>query len=261
MDTTTPEDVRAIANTLDDSEREQLALIQQDLIQQAMREQCGKGLRAAKSSTELRGKLSAIATIIRGGNLALESNIQSIYASSIEGGEIKEKVGCRKGCSFCCHFHVGATIVEVITIADAIKRENETLVTAVRAAAPQIASLNMTDRWKRRIPCPLLKQGICSIYEYRPLTCRAYISLSADLCEEDFRAEPADHSTVPIPIFGSPRVIRSVITEGIVLACDDERVQSCTVELTAALDLIFSDATVVDRWLNGEAVFQPGFTK
>jgi len=47
----------------------------------------------------------------------------------------------------------------------------------------------MTDeeRWGERIPCALLGEGgRCSIYEVRPLRCRAFHSLAVEPCREAF---------------------------------------------------------------------------
>ncbi|AKT40542.1 YkgJ family cysteine cluster protein [Chondromyces crocatus] len=107
---------------------------------------------------------------------------------------------CAPGCSFCCHVHADATMPELLTVATALRRtlSPEALDTLRQRLASHVARVEQLDdqaRWDARIPCAFLGDGgRCSIYEVRPLRCRAFHSWSATACragyEGDLEAEP-----------------------------------------------------------------------
>jgi Fe-S-cluster containining protein len=235
------------------SDRTHLAGLRRDC-----RKQSRKALQKARSAGDRGAQGSALTAILLGTNFTLEKQLKDFYEGDPDGKQIKQKIACSMGCSFCCHVAVQITIVEAIAVAMRIQANDTALIDSVKAAAPVVAGMNPEARLAKKIPCPLLRKGLCSIHEYRPLKCRALLSFDYKPCEATLKAGTLEEqSKIQIPRFGLPNIIEPAITEGIRLACSDEGLQSCTVELTAALNLIFSDATAVDRWLAGEAVFQP----
>ena len=59
----------------------------------------------------------------------------------------------------------------------------EALAETVRA----VSAMSYDERWSARIPCALLgDDGRCTVYEARPLRCRAFHSYSVDVCREAF---------------------------------------------------------------------------
>jgi Fe-S-cluster containining protein len=77
-----------------------------------------------------------------------------------------------EGLRFCCHLRVTATVLEVIRIAVAIGADRGT---AVLSRADEVAGLGNRQRLARKVPCSLLIDGACSVYEIRPVTCRALL--------------------------------------------------------------------------------------
>src|SRR4051812_6944361 len=80
---------------------------------------------------------------------------------------------CQKGCSFCCHVLVEATVPEILTLAEAIRaiftdEERDRLVRAIEAHIEATAMMTKKDRLASRLPCPLLRDGACSAYGARP---------------------------------------------------------------------------------------------
>lgn len=118
---------------------------------------------------------------------------------------------CRKGCDACCHQLVMTTMAEAREAARWIRTqpldEQERLVRSLEAWLEASADLRRrlqegadadlealvdglaSEYWARRIPCPFLQGGACSVYEARPLICRHHFSVSdPELCrsgEED----------------------------------------------------------------------------
>lgn len=91
---------------------------------------------------------------------------------------------CTKGCNSCCHIPVALTQVE----AEHIAKE-----TGAKLSKPRKMS-HKADRSMNGTRCTFLTRDGCSIYEFRPYTCRVHYSLDQDslLCKiipgEDIKA-------------------------------------------------------------------------
>ena len=98
--------------------------------------------------------------------------------------DLAQEAVCRKGCSHCCHIAVAINQAE----ADLIARK-----TGIKAAKPENRVLEGREKFADAVPfgyehpCPFLVDNQCSIYDVRPLACRAYFNLdtSPDLCRLD----------------------------------------------------------------------------
>jgi predicted TPR repeat methyltransferase/Fe-S-cluster containining protein len=103
-------------------------------------------------------------------------------------------VACRKGCAYCCHQAIDISRLE----AEYIQEK-----TGIRHA--QLSKLSQRDplSFSEKTPCSFLKQGVCSIYEYRPLICRIAVNLDSDpyWCEFENWHKPG--GAVPKPTFRS----------------------------------------------------------
>ncbi|WP_210251411.1 YkgJ family cysteine cluster protein [Neorhizobium sp. P12A] len=93
---------------------------------------------------------------------------------------------CRAGCDACCHLYVMIPpgIAEAIAAYLTERLEPEALLKLrgeLQKAADAAAGLADPSTLVHR--CPLLgSDGLCTIYEVRPLTCRAFTSKSAAAC-------------------------------------------------------------------------------
>lgn len=109
-------------------------------------------------------------------------------------------IACRKGCSHCCYLHVKLTEVEVVAIANYLRRmySNEVvaeIVQRAKKAAEAIGQCNsLEDRVKAKIPCSLLHEvsGTCMAYQVRPNGCRGFNSLDAQACEDALKNPPGE---------------------------------------------------------------------
>lgn len=120
-----------------------------------------------------------------------------------EAAHLSKAVGpiaaCRAGCSHCCHIGVSVNSAEAEAIGKTIGRKPATplrdrmilkedlLAEGSKEAAD--ARFKKIAQWQRKayvgVPCTFLRDGRCSIYEYRPLSCRWLWSLDRDalLCK------------------------------------------------------------------------------
>jgi len=97
-------------------------------------------------------------------------SIVSFIDRTINESGSQECSSCKKGCSFCCYLNV-----------DLSEQEGEILLSKVTDEDWKILerqSKYKLDTWRVQKysdqKCIFLKQGVCSVYEDRPLKCRNY---------------------------------------------------------------------------------------
>jgi hypothetical protein len=195
--------------------------------------------------------LAAIDAI--GVNLGAAYEAQFAYQRGIDATFERglAEVECRKGCSFCCHLTVTATPLEVIRIAAVLGDRRS----AVLSTAEAIAGLDNRQRLARKVPCPLLIEGACSVYEVRPLTCRALLSRSASLCERQFETQAGQDDALLVPSPLTPRLLCASLINGQIAALRDLGLAGHPVELVSALAALERDSNLFVRWLSREDVF------
>jgi len=132
-----------------------------------------------------------------------------LQSVSSNGGQI----ACRKGCLACCRHLIPLSVPEAFRLNEEIaaatgRRRESVWKTCLHAARqildrkppiplmPQTAEaspassvdLNLVSKWYRdfKLDCPFLHNGVCTIYEQRPLACREhYVTGSAKACREE----------------------------------------------------------------------------
>jgi hypothetical protein len=105
-----------------------------------------------------------------------------------------EFVACRKGCAYCCHLAIQVSQVEADNIGE-------------KTGIIPVKLKNSVSRdpygFSEKTPCPFLKEGQCSIYEHRPLICRAHVNLDIDAYWCEYENWSKHGSSVPEPTFHS----------------------------------------------------------
>lgn len=97
-------------------------------------------------------------------------------------------LACTSGCAACCHLYVqvppGVAALMATHIAAHFSRaERDALHGRLSAAAAALSAA--ADPTKLRLRCPLLgNDDRCTVYEVRPLTCRAFTSRSVARCQQ-----------------------------------------------------------------------------
>ena len=119
-------------------------------------------------------------------------------------------VSCRKGCAACCSYLVSLSIAEVFRLQNefALMPANEGRIPILKScvhAAFKILKQNVTgpkingsselkqiSNWyaQLNLQCPFLSDGMCSIYEQRPLACREYFVTNSPNCCSGGSNEP-----------------------------------------------------------------------
>jgi Fe-S-cluster containining protein len=166
------------------------------------------------------------------------------------------RAACGPGCSYCCHLMVYVSEIEAFFLADYIERSPRAaeLRRRVMAAAPAASGLTESERFRNKLPCPLLdrQSGTCMAYEARPFACRGCNSVSWVSCKKAFRSA-APETRVPYikPLLNVGVVAREGYIDGLRRA----GIKAKGVELIAGLAAIFSTENAFERWIAGENIF------
>ncbi len=142
-------------------------------------------------------------------NETLFSAIESLYAA-IDGlndsitalaKRQSSSISCFKGCHWCCHQAVYANSYELHFLSEQIKNiysveELRRLIERTENKDAVTSKLSNVEVLKYKSPCPLLKDGICSVYKARPMACRIYLSTQLESCLE-FYHHPENEYNYP----------------------------------------------------------------
>lgn len=145
---------------------------------------------------------------------------------------------CKKGCDACCHRLVAATLPEVLKatayVMNAFSEEDR------KALQERLATFESEgkDYWLSRTDlsnaaCPFLADHACSIYDARPLSCRALNSADADVCRRLF----VDGQMVEIPHNPGQSQVSS-LTMAVIAGSEDARAANGAYELGPAVKLL-----------------------
>ena len=164
-------------------------------------------------------------------------------------------IQCRAGCSFCCHQNTDVTIPEALLVALQLGDEKDPRRAAILAAADAFRDLDDEARIATGMPCPLLVDKRCSVYDMRPITCRSLTSPDAARCQAAMQSLEAGQGPQPIEIYVVLQFLCGGEQGAIRGLCRDLGLQSDMVELTQTVAAIIRDPMLMERWAAGEKVF------
>ena len=181
----------------------------------------------------------------------------STMSERVSGGR-RLPLACAAGCSYCCHSStVHASTPEILRIAAWSKEhhtpeELEALKARATAVAARIAPLDLGGRAREKVACPLLDpaSGRCSVYEVRPIACRAYHSGSVEACK---RAHDDGEANPVLPIDPPLFHVAHAHGFGMMTALVSEGLDAGPYDLAAALPVAL-ESELDERWLAGEKV-------
>ncbi len=174
---------------------------------------------------------------------------------------------CAAGCAWCCHQQVALEPVEAIAIARHVDtrftaEERAAVKQRIDALAERTKGMNNLSWARLKTPCAFLIDGKCSIYEVRPLRCRAVYSRDAEHCrwamespDEYFGYRERRLGTGPYPI--EPRHVADAALTGFAVAERNFGLAWKTLTLMAAMKILLDQPDAAERYLAGEPVFAP----
>ena len=181
----------------------------------------------------------------------------SAFASVVAKDPPRRTIACKAGCAYCCHLYVQVTPLEAIHLARALRARGAEALAAVQgrvaAAHRKTAGKDAEYRNFLAVPCPLLRDGQCSVYEERAFGCRGANSADADAC----RRGMGNSSSVPLPTFVHQRNIYAAVGNGAAHGLLDAGARPNVLELIAALHLALAHEDPLRAWQSGEIDFEP----
>jgi Fe-S-cluster containining protein len=149
-------------------------------------------------------------------------------------------LACKAGCWRCCDAMISSFPLYTIHAALAARSG---------LSDEAFAGIQRTTL-SARTPCPMLVEGVCSIYSARPPVCRHYYSFDYDLCLQDIYCETAELEYRVVRM-SAPSVVLRTVNQVLIhggLDCESQH-------LDAGLRIIFTEPDAINRWLAGEKVF------
>jgi hypothetical protein len=131
--------------------------------------------------------------------------------------------------------------------------ELEALKQRVKMAHEATAVMGSWQRLKAGIPCPLLRENSCSIYEMRPLTCAGWNSENALDCQSSLSTGSAITSNV------WQYTCHHAVMKGVVQGLESSGLESALVELIEALHIGLNTPDLAERFLAGEHLFASAY--
>lgn len=155
------------------------------------------------------------------------------------------QVDCQKGCHWCCHQAVYANSYELHYLSEQLKSRftQEEFSTVVQLAEKKnviTSKLSTEEILKYKSPCPLLKDGSCSIYAARPMACRIYLSTRLDTCLEFFN-QPENEDNFPALIDFPLRAGR-MMNEGFRAALKEIGIETAEFRLEEGLSIVLKNS-------------------
>ena len=167
-------------------------------------------------------------------------------------------VACERGCSYCCHLRVEIRPHEAFVLANHIQTrfdeaQRARVIARLAETLQLISPLTREQHIRAGVPCALLEDGACSVYEGRPATCRKYYSVSVDTCRDAFNDTAA-------PLTGALehdnlRFAGNAVVLGFAKGLEEAGYNADMVELHFALKLALESNKPEKRYKSGKKPF------
>jgi Fe-S-cluster containining protein len=154
---------------------------------------------------------------------------------------------CKAGCSYCCSKPGVLTsvpdLLRILVHIRSVFSETEIaeLTDRARRYAAQMQGRNCNDPTNESVPCPLLEDKRCSVYEVRPLVCRGYNSTNVNACRSAH-----ENSTVMVPVFALIKDVTDGATVGAAQQLKEEGLNGSMVDLGSALNIAVTAGAFTD---------------
>lgn len=178
---------------------------------------------------------------------------QSVHGASEEARQAAARLypqaprdmQCRSGCSWCCYEQLQVHILDAVAIAAQLEQ-------------PLVYDLQIrqSDEIKRVFrPCPFLGPAqTCTVYEHRPLPCRAHHSVDVNRCREAVENEDPERQ---VPMHIRTYSFTGLPQEATLQVLEELGIDRRPVLLGAAVAALTADFEGMIRdWLSGGNAFE-----
>ena len=165
------------------------------------------------------------------------------------------EIACKSGCSYCCRaLKVSVSLPEIfllkLHVTSLPAAEGAALRERIADTYSRTRDNNTQERLLQHESCPLLVDNRCSVYEVRPLSCRAAVSFDADACRRAYAGEQVKIN-MPQSYFAALKTTSLLLLATMSAAGLDCR----SYELNAGLHIALSEPDAERRWMDGENIF------
>jgi len=162
--------------------------------------------------------------------------------------------GCKPRCNYCCHRGVTLHPAEVLAIAHRVRKlpEAESIKARAAAFAEESRGLSPADLVTNPRLCPLNVDGLCSVYEVRPLRCQNYHSFDLQECIRDFNAPGTGQVVMQHP---GKKALWDLASWAIEAVCVKFGIAGAMVELGSALNIALEGGAEIGDVVAGKDVF------
>jgi Fe-S-cluster containining protein len=168
-------------------------------------------------------------------------------------------LACRSGCFYCCHVpRVLVTVPELAAIADALRErpaaDIEALVQRIEKYVALHVEPDTADTFVpgTLLPCPLLVDARCLVYDARPLVCRTEHSYDATACEAQFRTGAGHTLQCALVLDTTDGTLRGVVDAFRAVGLRGE-----LMDLSRALRVVLDNPKAIEQWLAGGSSLMP----
>ncbi|OGB27334.1 MAG: hypothetical protein A3I66_20475 [Burkholderiales bacterium RIFCSPLOWO2_02_FULL_57_36] len=100
-------------------------------------------------------------------------------------------IACRRGCSYCCHYHVYVTATEAFALAELVGKLEPSGKSQVEKQLEEnfraVSSMTVDQHIHTNVRCAFLSNaGECMAYEVRPSACRSHHATDVNSCKVTF---------------------------------------------------------------------------
>jgi Fe-S-cluster containining protein len=167
-------------------------------------------------------------------------------------------IACKSGCWYCCYYRVEARAEEVLQIAAYVSKtfsssKLASLQQQVARHAESLSAMSHQEQLQANLKCPLLADGVCSVYELRPARCRTFHATDVNGCRQSWQ-EP-ENLAIPGTLIPELYQAGEAHLDGFRAAMTDAGYDSSVYELNAALSLALADNTPKRRFEKHKRAF------
>lgn len=167
---------------------------------------------------------------------------------------------CQSGCHYCCFNQVEVSPPEALLIGAHLERclsaaEKAALIEELERAIRLKSGKSRSEiaGLRKELRCPLLRGGLCAVYEVRPMVCRAIHAVEAGQCERAFRLA----ENTGVEFYSHRNIIIGSILKGLLAGCRETGCQAEALDLAQALRDFFAAPDPLEQWLAGKRTFSP----
>ena len=171
---------------------------------------------------------------------------------------VQAPIACKAGCSYCCHYHIYVSALEVLVLAEFVATQlseaaRNKVKQRLEANVKAVANLSVSEHIITNVPCAFLAdEGLCTAYRVRPLICRRHHAFDATPCKVTF-----DDPLSPLQnqLFAGYLVAVDEFKAATELALRQWGMDYWHYEMNSALLEAITNKASVRRWRDGKITF------